>query len=51
MKYCEGMKESELIISINNDDNNKLFDMSHYTIKGDIYEVIPYLTDMIKAIK
>jgi electron transfer flavoprotein alpha subunit len=51
VQYIEGMKESELIISINNDVNNKLFDMSHYTIKGDIYEVIPYLTEMIKLKK
>jgi electron transfer flavoprotein alpha subunit len=45
--FIEGMKESELIISVNNDEHCKLFDHSHYAIKGDIYEVIPKLNDLL----
>lgn len=48
--FIEGMKESELIISVNQDPNTKLFDVSHYSIIGDIYEVIPKLNDLLKEI-
>lgn len=48
--YIEGMKESELIISVNQDPKAKLFDVSHYSIIGDVYEVIPKLNDLLKEI-
>lgn len=47
VQYIEAMKESEVIISINSDENNKLFDISHYSIKGDIYEVLPELNILL----
>ena len=50
VQYIEGMKESELIISINSDKNNKLFEMSHYSIHGDIFEVLPKLNDLLDQI-
>ncbi len=50
VQFIEGMKESELIISVNSDPNNRLFDMSHYSIVGDIYEVLPQLNDLIDQI-
>lgn len=50
VQYIEGMKESELIITINKDINSKLFDISHYAIHGDIYEVIPQLNQLLDQI-
>lgn len=50
VQFIEGMKESELIISVNSDPNNRLFDMSHYSIIGDIYEILPQLNDLIDQI-
>lgn len=47
VQYIEGMKESELIITVNNDNHNKLFDISHYAIQGDIYEVLPELNKLL----
>lgn len=47
VQYIEGMKDSELIISINSDEHNKLFAISHYSIHGDIYEVMPKLNDLL----
>jgi len=47
IQYIEGMKDSDMIISINDDENNKLFSMSHYAILGDIYDVIPELNRLI----
>ncbi len=32
VQFIEGMKDSELIISVNKDKHNKLFDISHYGI-------------------
>lgn len=43
VQYIEGMKESELIISVNSDPSNRLFELSDYALLGDIYEVLPEL--------
>ena len=50
VQYIEGMKEAELIISVNKDEHNKLFDISHYSILGDIFEVLPKLNDLLDQI-
>jgi electron transfer flavoprotein alpha subunit len=50
VQYIEGMKESELIITINTDEHSKLFDISHYSIHGDIYEVLPKLNELLDQI-
>jgi len=51
VQYIEGMKDSGLIISVNKDENNRLFDISDYAIVGDIYEVIPALDKLIDQMK
>ncbi len=51
VQFIEGMKESEFIISVNNDPHNKLFEISHYSILGDIYEILPKLTELIDEIR
>ncbi len=50
IQFIEGMKESELIISVNNDPDNKLFAISDYAIHGDIYEVLPELNKLIQQV-
>ena len=50
VQYIEGMKEAELIISVNKDEHNKLFDISHYSILGDIFEVLPKLNDLLDQV-
>ncbi len=50
VQFIEGMKDSECIISINSDDDNKLFELSHYAIKGDIYDILPHLNDRLESI-
>ncbi len=50
IQYIEGMKESDLIISVNNDLDNKLFQISHYAIHGDIYDVIPELNQLLSEL-
>lgn len=50
VQYIEGMKEADLIISVNQDEHNKLFDISHYSLVGDIYEILPELNKLIDKI-
>lgn len=50
VQYIEGMKESELIITINSDPHSKLVDISHYAMIGDLYELLPKLNLLIDQI-
>lgn len=49
IQYTAGMNQSELIISINTDENAEILKQSHYAIVGDVYEIIPNLLDKIKG--
>ncbi len=51
VQYIEGMKDAELIISINKDPHCRLFDISHYAIVGDFYDIMPDLNKLIDQIK
>ena len=51
VQFNEGMKNSDLIISINSDPGAPIFNISHYGIVGDLYEVIPNLINKIKEEK
>lgn len=42
-----GMKGSDMIIAINKDKDAPIFDVAHYGIVGDLYEVIPALLERI----
>jgi electron transfer flavoprotein alpha subunit len=50
IQYIEGMKNADLIISVNQDPDNKLFEFSHYAIIGDIYKILPELNQLIDEI-
>ena len=47
-QHLAGMKESDVIIAINNDPSAPIFNFADYSIVGDIYKIIP---NMIYAIK
>lgn len=51
VQFAAGMKSSDLIISVNNDKNASIFDVAHYCIVGDLYEILPELTQKVKEAK
>lgn len=48
VQFVAGMKNSEHIFAINNDAEANIFDVAHYGIVGDLYEVIPRLIERLK---
>lgn len=48
VQHVAGMKESEMVISINTDEDSPIVDESDIFIKGRMEEVIPILIDKIK---
>ena len=46
-EHAEGMKDSELIISINKDSSAPIFNISHYGICADINDIIPPLIESL----
>jgi len=50
-EHVEGMKGAELIIAVNTDPGAPIFGVAHYGIVADALEVLPALTDAVKARK
>lgn len=48
VQFAAGMNNSECIVSINNDPKASIFNVAHYGIVGDVYEIIPQLIRNIK---
>ena len=51
VQFVAGMKSSDYIIAINQDENASIFDVAHLSLIGDIYEIIPKLIEKIENIK
>ncbi len=49
VQFTAGMDHSERIFVINNDENASIFQVAHYGIVGDIYEIVPQLIKDIKS--
>jgi electron transfer flavoprotein alpha subunit len=48
-EHIEGMKDAELIVAINSDTNAPIFDYAHYGVVGDLFDIVPALTEKAKA--
>lgn len=51
VQFMAGMKYAKNIIAINEDPNARIFEIAHYPICADLYEVIPELIDQLKRKK
>ena len=51
VQFKAGMENAELVVAINADGGAKIFDISHYAVTGDLYDIIPLLIDKIKTAK
>jgi electron transfer flavoprotein alpha subunit len=50
-EHVEGMQGAQLIIAINTDPHAPIFDIAHIGVCGDLLEILPLLTEKIKARK
>lgn len=48
VQFAAGMQGGDTIIAINKDPDAPIFNLAHYAVVGDIYEVIPLLLNKIK---
>lgn len=49
IQFVAGMNNAECIIAINQDSNAPIFNVAHYALVGDIYQILPKLIEKISS--
>jgi electron transfer flavoprotein alpha subunit len=51
IQHLVGMQDSDVIIAINRDPNAPIFEVSTYGIVGDLFQVVPGITNRIRELR
>lgn len=51
LEHQEGIKASELIIAVNTDPAAPIFDIAHYGVERDLFEIVPLIVQRLKERK
>ncbi|PWJ50022.1 electron transfer flavoprotein subunit alpha/FixB family protein [Faecalicatena contorta] len=51
VQFMAGMKQTKNIIAINEDPTARIFEIAHYPVCGDLYEIVPELIERLKTQK
>lgn len=49
VQFAAGMSGSECIIAVNSDPSAPIFNVAHYGIVGDLYEIVPGLVERLRS--
>ena len=50
-EHQEGMRNAELIIAVNTDPSAPIFNIAHFGVNADLFDIVPPLIEKVKAMK
>ncbi|MEM4283340.1 MAG: FAD-binding protein, partial [Candidatus Caldarchaeum sp.] len=49
VQHRVGMIKSKKIVAVNTDPNAPIFEIAHYGVRGDLYQIVPRLIELIEG--